>query len=159
MGNTQKWFTGSGDKLEFKEIKLLVEKHTKDNGSISVGSDSFIRKRECIFSTAICLYGADSQEGGRYFVRRIKFKREIFRTLLQRITKEVQDSIEIGILLLEHNPIIDIDIHLDVSASDKKQATSRFSDMLIGYTKGAGFDCKIKPNAFAAATVADKHSK
>ena len=31
--------------------------------------------------------------------------------------------------------------------------------MLIGYAKGVGFKCKVKPNAFAASSIADKHSK
>ena len=52
-----------------------------------------------------------------------------------------------------------IELHLDISASDKKEATSRFSDMLVGYAKGVGFPCKIKPDAFAATSVADKHNK
>ena len=159
MNSPKNWFTGTGDKLSFQEILEHIHNHTSLSGMVSVGSDSFIRKQECIFSTAICLYGANDQMGGRYFVRRITFKKKRFKTLLQRIMKEVQDSVEIGILLSEHDPVIDIDIHLDVSASDREQATSRFSDMLIGYTKGAGFDCKIKPDAFAAASIADKHSK
>ena len=159
MGEKQDWFTGTGEKLSFQDILQQIKHHTYSNGMVSVGSDSFIRKQECIFSTAICLYGADEQVGGRYFIRRITFKKKRFKTLLQRIMKEVEDSVEIGMLLSEHDPVIDIDIHLDVSASDREQATSRFSDMLIGYAKGAGFDCKIKPDAFAAASIADKHSK
>jgi len=31
--------------------------------------------------------------------------------------------------------------------------------MMIGYARGNGFECKIKPQAFAASSVADKHSK
>jgi len=30
---------------------------------------------------------------------------------------------------------------------------------LVGYAKGSGFECKVKPDAFAASTIADKHSK
>ncbi len=56
-------------------------------------------------------------------------------------------------------PEIKVEIHLDVSASDKKESTSQFSDMLVGFARGAGFETKIKPDAFAAASIADKHSK
>tara|TARA_A100001515_G_scaffold32192_1_gene25140 strand:- start:68716 stop:69195 length:480 start_codon:yes stop_codon:yes gene_type:complete len=159
MKDDHTWNTGAGEALSFSEIVDIIKDHTEKDGQVSVGSDSFIRKQECIFSTAICLYGADGQSGGRYFIRRVTFKKKRFSTLLQRIMKEVQDSVEIGMVLLEHNPVIDIDIHLDVSATDRQQATSRFSDMLVGYAKGAGFNCKIKPHAFAAASIADKHSK
>jgi predicted RNase H-related nuclease YkuK (DUF458 family) len=31
--------------------------------------------------------------------------------------------------------------------------------MLRGYVTGAGFECRVKPNAWASQTVADKHSK
>ena len=49
---------------------------------------------------------------------------------------------------------------------DTKQSNRYFirrtksdAEELIGYAKGSGFDCKIKPEAFAAYCVADKHSK
>jgi len=72
---------------------------------------------------------------------------------------EVQNSIDMGMKLLEFCPTIKIELHLDVSDSNKESRTSKFADMLIGYAKGSGFDCKIKPEAFAAYCVADKHSK
>jgi len=31
--------------------------------------------------------------------------------------------------------------------------------MLTGFAKGSGFNVKIKPNAWASQSVADKHSK
>ncbi len=72
---------------------------------------------------------------------------------------EVQNSIDVGMELLHFCPQIKIELHLDVSSSQKNTKTSKFSDMLIGYAKGSGFDCKIKPEAFAASSIADKHSK
>ena len=153
------WRTGSGHAIVFEEIIQIIKKHSKQNGRLSVGTDSHIKKKDCIFSTAICLYGADNQLGGRYFIKRSSFKKTRFPTLIQRITAEVQKSIEIGMQLLELNPIIDIEIHLDISDSSKGEGTSKFSDMLVGYAKGAGFVTKIKPDAPAASTVADKHSK
>ena len=153
------WKTGSGEEITFGEIIEIIKTHSENGGLISVGTDSHIKKRDCIFSSAICLYGANNQLGGRYFIKRISFRKTKFPTLIQRITAEVQKSIEVGMRLLEVNPIIDIEIHLDVSASCKEQGTSKFSDMLIGYARGAGFETKIKPNAPAASSVADKHSK
>jgi predicted RNase H-related nuclease YkuK (DUF458 family) len=153
------WFTGTGEKYSFDEIVNIIEDHNNKNGSLSVGTDSFIKQQDCIFSTAICLYGAEEQAGGRYFVKRVIFKRKEFKTLLQRILAEVQKSVELGIKLLEFNPVLDIEIHLDISDSSKGHGTSKFADMLVGYAKGAGFNYKVKPDAFAATSVADKHSK
>ena len=153
------WYTGGGSPIEFEEIIRITKEHSKQNGKLSVGTDSHIKKRECVFSTAICLYGANNQLGGRYFIKRNCFKKTRFPTLIQRITAEVQKSIEIGMHLLKLNPVIDIEIHLDISAPNKIEGTSKFSDMLVGSAKGAGFITKIKPDAPAASTVADKHSK
>tara|TARA_R100001443_G_scaffold115244_1_gene132584 strand:- start:591 stop:1061 length:471 start_codon:yes stop_codon:yes gene_type:complete len=153
------WFTGAGERYSFEEVLEIIENHNNNNGSVSVGTDSFIKQENCVFSTAICLYGADEQVGGRYFVKRVVFKRKEYDTLLQRILAEVQKSVELGVKLLEFNPVLDIEIHLDISDSSKGQGTSRFADMLIGYAKGAGFNYKVKPDSFAATSVADKHSK
>lgn len=154
-----KWTTGSGELILFEEIISLIGDHCGLNGKVFVGTDSFIKKQDCIFSTAICLYGADGQNGGRYFIKRNKFKKSEYFTLLQRIMTEVQKSVEIGLELLEIIPVLDIEIHLDISEASKDNSTSKFTEMLTGYTKGAGFDYKIKPYAFAAMSVADKHSK
>lgn len=154
-----RWLTGSGDEVSFEEIINIILEHRDDNGKVSVGTDSFIKKQDCIFSLAICLYDGDSQNGGRYFIKRTNIDKGKYPNLLQRILAEVQKSVELGLKLLELIPVLDIEIHLDVSGSDKNNGTSKFAEMLTGYAKGAGFECKIKPDAYAASSVADKHSK
>ena len=52
-----------------------------------------------------------------------------------------------------------IELHLDVSPFAAKEGTSKFSEMLKGYVQGYGFECKLKPNAWASQSVADRHSK
>ena len=80
---------------------------------------------------------------------------------MSRITEEARLSIEIAEYL--HNVIgIDksnIELHLDISPSHKDTKTSKFSDALKGYVMGTGYDCKLKPYAWASQSVADKHSK
>jgi predicted RNase H-related nuclease YkuK (DUF458 family) len=159
MNKTKDWFTGSGDRISFEQIIDIILIHKEKDGKISVGSDSFIKKQDCIFSLAICLFGAADQQGGRYFVKRTKIDKRKYPNLLQRILAEVQKSVELGLKILEIIPVLDIEIHLDVSGADQGNGTSRYTDMLTGYAKGAGFDCKIKPDAYAATSVADKHSK
>jgi len=154
-----RWLTGSGDEVSFEEIINIILEHRDDNGKVSVGTDSFIKKQDCIFSLAICLYGGDNQNGGRYFIKRTNIDKGKYPNLLQRILAEVQKSVELGLKLLELIPVLDIEIHLDVSGSDKNNGTSKFAEMLTGYAKGAGFQCKVKPDAYAASSVADKHSK
>lgn len=50
-------------------------------------------------------------------------------------------------------------IHLDASPSGGTEVTSAFSDELNGYVVGCGFECVLKPWAFVASGIADKHSK
>ena len=59
---------------------------------------------------------------------------------------------------MENNPSADIEIHIDAN-SKNDQATGKHAEMLMGYAKGAGFRCKIKPDAWASNSIADKHSK
>jgi predicted RNase H-related nuclease YkuK (DUF458 family) len=85
-------------------------------------------------------------------------KRESFPTMLMRLTTEVEKSITIASRISELNEDVDIEIHIDAN-SKKGEKTGRFADMLVGYAKGAGFRCKIKPDAWASNSIADKHSK
>lgn len=154
-----RWFNGSGQLVDYETIISDIKSHSSLRGSVYIGTDSHLVKKECIFSTAICLHGAKNQRGGRYYFKKTRFKKSKFPTLLERITSEVHNSVQIAIEVLEFCPSVNIELHLDVSPASEKEATSRFSDMLIGYAKGVGFPCKVKPNAFAASTVADKHTK
>ena len=52
-----------------------------------------------------------------------------------------------------------IELHLDVSPFGLNNGTSKYSDMLKGYVQGYGLDYRLKPDAWASQTIADKHSK
>ena len=66
------WNTGTKNKINYTSIILQIKEHSKQNGTVYIGTDSFFIKDNCIFSTAICLYGADNQQGGRYFYTKSK---------------------------------------------------------------------------------------
>ena len=154
-----RWFNGSGETVTFEDIAVDIKKHAKVNGTVYIGTDSQVIRNECIFSTAICLHGADHQEGGRYYIRKVKFDSNKFSSLIERITSEVEKSIAIALKILRDIPTVNIELHLDVSPSEKKEKSSKFADMLIGYARGVGFECKVKPEAFAATSIADKHTR
>ena len=154
----KKWFTGNGNEISFDQILDIIKEHSLEEGTVYIGSDSMLNKGKCVFCTAICLLG-DTKQSNRYFIRRTKNDAKEFKTLLQRITMEVQNSIDMGLRLLELCPTIKIELHLDVSPSEKKEKSSKFADMLIGYARGVGFECKVKPEAFAATSIADKHTR
>ena len=152
------WFSGSGENVTLQQILEKTKEHSANNGTIFIGCDSQITRDSCVYSTVICMHGADDQHGGYYFFKREKNKRNDYPTMIMRLLREVELSIEIGYIILEQNPQADIEIHIDAN-SKKDQPTGRFADMLMGYAKGAGFKCKIKPDAWASNSIADKHSK
>ena len=88
-----------------------------------------------------------------------KAQKHKYDVLITRVTEEVNLSVQMAMKIKFMYPTSCIEVHIDASSPDKKAETSKFSDMLVGYVKGAGFRAKIKPEAFAAASVADKHSK
>ena len=67
LNSTTTWNTGSKNIIDYNTIILQIKEHSKENGTVYIGTDSFFIKNDCIFATAICLYGADKQKGGRYF--------------------------------------------------------------------------------------------
>jgi len=152
------WHSGSGKPVSLEEILKCIYSHTRNNGSVYLGCDSQLYRERCTFSTVICLHGADDQNGGYYFFRREKENSSSYPTMLTRLLKEVELSVELGYQILEQNSEADIEIHIDAN-SKKDQPTGKFAEMLMGYAKGAGFRCKIKPDAWASNSIADKHSK
>ena len=153
------WLTGEGKEIKFEEVMEIVGGYVDMGGAVSVGTDSFINKNGCIFTSAICLHGAKEQKGGRYFFKKKVLPKKDFLAFSKRIIFEVQESIELGAKVLEFFPDMDIELHMDISSADKNNKTSKLATMLIGYASGAGFKYRIKPDAYAAASVADKHSK
>ncbi len=157
--NDKTWNSGSGVKKTFNEILEEAKEHSRFKGTVYVGTDSFFRKDQCIFSNAICFYGANGQQGGRYFFKRVKFSKKQFPNLSIRMIKEAEQTIDLAHQISEKIPNVKLELHLDISNTEKGEGTSYLANMLIGYVKGSGFECKIKPDAFAAASIADKHSK
>ena len=151
------WKDGSNIDITFFEIIQKIKTHHKNNGQVFVGTDSLINSGKCTFATSIVLLGAERQKGGLYFYKKEKYNEPT--KFYTRILKEVEKSINIAMSITEVCPNINLEIHMDVSPEGKKEKTSKMAKMLMGYAMGSGFKCKIKPEAFAATSVADKHTK
>ena len=155
----QKWITGSGQEIDFYDLLRLSREYIKKGSRIFIGSDSFISKQKVCFASAVCLHGGE--DGGRYFFYKENLAKHKFIQLVSRITEETRRSVEIACLFMDEygvNPE-NIELHLDVSPFGTNNGTSRYSDMLKGYVQGFGVDYRLKPDAWASQTIADKHSK
>tara|TARA_Y100001937_G_scaffold128760_1_gene207707 strand:- start:2743 stop:3210 length:468 start_codon:yes stop_codon:yes gene_type:complete len=154
----KRWHTGSGYEISMKDIEEELSTHISGNGDIFLGCDSFLKGGKCIFASVICLHGADNQSGGRYFWVRENYDAEKYLNLQYRIFSEVSKSVSLAMRLSERFPKANIELHIDISSKETAK-THKFVDALTGFAKSAGFNCQIKPYAWAAAAIADKHSK
>ena len=152
------WVTGKGYDLEFNDVLLEIESHVNLGGSVFIGTDSMLRIDGCTFASAICLHGGAGQSGGRYFYKRTVEKNKNLLSLRHRITCEVERSIDIGMRVINFNPDTPVEIHIDIGSTPLSK-TRDLKDALGGWALGAGFSYKIKPDAWASASVADRHTK
>mgnify|MGYP005711891555 FL=1 len=153
------WVTGSDAEIDFYDLLNLSREYILKGSKLFIGSDSFISKEKICFATALCLHGGEM--GGRYFFFKDFVPKTQFVNLVSRITEETRRSVEIASMLMEEYGVepSNIELHLDVSPFSANNGTSKYSDMLKGYVQGFGIDYRLKPNAWASQTIADKHSK
>jgi len=159
MVQNKNWTTGVRTQIDFENIIDIIKLHISSGSRVFVGSDSFISNKKVCFASTICLHGGNLPS--RYFFYKEKENSKKYASLVSRITEETRRAIELAETLYVNYDMSpdDMEVHIDVSPFNANQGTSKFSDMLKGYVNGYGFDCKIKPNAWASQSVADKHSK
>ncbi|MGB9847815.1 MAG: ribonuclease H-like YkuK family protein [Minisyncoccia bacterium] len=135
------------------EIFSFIQENPTATYKLVIGTDSLNAADHSDFVTAIIIWRVGN--GGRYFWRRIKDKN--FKSLRERIYKEVYLSLEIGqqlLKLLEKNKFynFDLEIHVDVGQNGE---TRNLINEVTGLVRGCGFLVKTKPESFAASSVAD----
>jgi hypothetical protein len=151
------WHNGVGLPVKFSIIINDIRDHTHHLGKVYIGCDSQLSGKKCTFVTAICLHGGDKRTS-KYFFKKENNASYDNRNLRKRIDDEVSKAIDVFMYLSENIPDVDIEIHIDIGNTERS-ATRGFVDSITGWVKALGADCKIKPNAWASASVADKHTK
>lgn len=103
--------------------------------------------------------------GGRYFWRRTHREYNYPLSLKARMFTEANMSIELAVTSLqifqeclakahiEFEP--HIEVHIDIGMNGP---TREVIKELVGLVKASGFEARIKPEAYAASTVADKYA-
>lgn len=147
-------------KLSFEEMMADITSYITGLPTsaykIIIGSDSQVRQETC-FITAVIVHRLG--KGARYYYRK-KYHRKI-KSLRQKIFYETALSLEVGSLiaryLAEHGlGNLQVEIHIDIGAQGETRDLIR---EVVGMVVGSGFAAKIKPEAFGASSVADKHTK
>jgi len=153
----------SKGKMDFEEMMADIIRYIKGLPTsaykIIIGSDSMVKNDTC-FITAIVVHRLG--KGARYFYHK-KTQRKI-KSLRQKIFYETALSLEVGGLVhkyfadfgFDDVDELDVEIHIDVSVHGE---TKNLIREVVGMVTGSGFRAKIKPEAYGASTVADKHTK
>ena len=161
-----------GQEFTLQEICDLAD---ADYGyEMRVGSDSQVHRKERKIKYVTCVVLYKKGKGGRYFQseewvklpprEKIKDKNERKKKsmafLRERLTSEVWRSAQTGLELMEILPenINFTGIDLDLN-QDPKHRSNRFLKELKGMVEGMGFECRAKPDSWAAMCVADRGSK
>ena len=105
-------------------------------------------------------------QGGRFFLKKIKYQNRKFYNWKQRVLEEVLLSCQLALFLRESfekkikEQLIPFNyqfryIHADIGENGQTRDMIR---EVIGLIRGNGFEPKIKPESYVASTVADRYS-
>lgn len=119
---------------------------------VVIGTDSEQKEKGADFVCVVAVHRIG--RGGRYFWLRIYDQRKL--DLRTRIYQEATISLALAGALLERELKLHqkLEIHVDIGFNGP---TKEMIKEIVGMIRGSGFFVKIKPEAFAAATLADKH--
>lgn len=143
------WLDPHGNQKKLSDIINQID----ETCEVFVGSDSQLNSGFWIFASVICLYWPG--QGGRYFFRRDKKCRSTYSCLEDRLLSEVHSSVIIADEIRQRKPWLQIHVHADI-ASNPQEKSNKVAKIAQSYIAGMGFSAAIKPDAWAAATIADK---
>lgn len=139
--------------------KLFDEEIAKGHElTVCIGTDSQKAGRAFKFATAIVIItktksglGKGAIVIGKTYLERQKM------SLKERMIKEVYGSIEVAydICPLLDLYEVDLEVHADINANPEHASNAALKEA-IGYIQGMGYGFKVKPDAWAASTGADR---
>jgi uncharacterized protein len=146
-----------------KEVFSYIKEKPNKKYEVIVGCDSSSGESPT-FPVAVVVLRIG--EGGRFFLKRVRYKNRIFYNIHERILEEAYLSCQLALktrdalkeqLTKEIEPC-DYEfryIHADISEGGK---TKDMIKEVVGLIRGNGFEAKIKPEAYVASIVADRFS-
>lgn len=141
-----------GDKFDLKDYILEYCFSTNEDIKIFVGTDSQVRGYYTTYVTTVCFYKIGTGVHVVYHKEKVQNKSHLF----ERLWVEVEKSVAVADTIRSFLPKkIDLDIHFDVNPNEEYGSHIVFR-AAKGYATGAGFEFKMKPEAWAATCAADK---
>lgn len=143
------------------KILSYISEDPNANYVIAVGTDSMTHNHKGTkFAVVITVHREG--KGAIFFYKTIKTKPIV--SLFEKVDEETKLSVNLanyllkslGTIVQEETSHVRVVIHMDVG---KNGPTSQFVDYLESYVKGYRYDFAIKPDSYAASTIADMISK
>ncbi len=156
----QAFYNPSIGKMTFDDVISTIvsemDGHSKERFELLIGTDSSTSVHHLELVSAIVLHKIG--RGGRYFWTRKRERRT--RSLRHQIWREAWLSFELAqhvIRRLESESLLqfNLEIHIDIGENGP---TKELIDEVVGMILGNGLAVRIKPHAYAASAVADKHT-
>ncbi len=126
-------------------------KNLSSTSSIYIGCDSRLSGPCTVFGLVVILH-LDSAKGGMCFADKMKEERRM--GIKERLMKEVEHAVLCATRVQHVVEGRRFEVHLDINP-DPSYPSSKVLHAAVGYVKGQGLSCRIKPEAFAASTAAD----
>ena len=153
-----KWRRLNGQRIELP-IKQAVQETLKHEIALGhkmkvcIGTDSQVRGAITEFATVIVFLR--EKKGGFMFIS--NSRTEIKMGLRERMIKEVSKSIEVAYALCDLLDAfnVELEVHADINTDPHFQSNVALKEAM-GYILGMGFQFKMKPDAFASSSCADK---
>lgn len=123
---------------------------------IIIGTDSQVRNQTC-FITAVVVHRLG--KGARYYYHKKVYRK--INSLRQKIFYETALSLELGGRIAKHladSGVADLPVEIHIDVGNKGETRDLIKEV-VGMVVGSGFHAKIKPEAYGASSVADKHTK
>jgi len=138
-----KWRTLTGKPID--DIVKWVDEAAASGRDVHVGTDSLQAGKSTFFVT-VCVV-LNPPKGGRVAYTRTVVPR--ISSLRERLSKEVWMSVELG-LQFSALPTV----HIDANPNERHMS-SKYLQELVGMVVGQGFECRYKPDSWAATHAAD----
>ena len=157
---TQTYHNPSLGEMSFEQVRSTLvdamEAHPEDRFELLIGTDSSSSTAQLVLVSAIVLHRIG--HGGRYFWTSRREKRA--PTLRHQIWREAWLSFELAQLVMADLEAFsslqfNLEVHVDIG---KNGRTKELIDEVVGMILGNGMAVRIKPHAYAATAVADKHT-
>ena len=147
-------------KLSFQEMMDDIINYIKGLPTsaykIIIGSDSQVKTETC-FITAVVVHRLG--KGAKYYYRKLGHRK--IKSLRQKIFYETALSLEVGGMVNRYfaeSGFADLEVEIHIDAGNKGETRDLIREV-VGMVTGSGFQAKIKPEAYGASSVADKHTK